>query len=180
MRRLTCLIAPLTLLLSAPALAKDKDAKDQAPAVQPQVFQAVVDCRKLTDSAARLACYDASVAALAGAADAKQVLVVDRATTEKTKRGLFGLSLPKIKLFGDNDDIEVNKIESTITAVSSTRDGSAIFVLADGARWKQTEGRDTFAKAGQKIEIAKGAMGSYFARINGQAGVRVMRLPQAQ
>jgi hypothetical protein len=177
MRRLTCLIAPLTLLLSAPALAKDKE---QAPAVQPQVFQAVVDCRKLTDSAARLACYDASVAALAGAADTKQVLVVDRATTEKTKRGLFGLSLPKIKLFGDNDDVEIDKIESTITAVSSSRDGSAIFVLADGARWKQTEGRDTFAKAGQKIEITKGSLGSYFARINGQSGVRVIRLPQTQ
>lgn len=178
MRRLTCLIAPLTLLLSAPALAKDKDAKDQAPAVQPQVFQAVVDCRKLTDSAARLACYDASVAALAGAAEAKQVLVVDRATTEKTKRSLFGLSLPKIKLFGENDDVEIEKIESTITAVSSARDGSAIFVLADGGRWKQTEGRDTFAKAGQKIEIVKGSLGGYFARINGQSGVRVIRLPQ--
>ncbi|MEY4952456.1 MAG: hypothetical protein RL299_880 [Pseudomonadota bacterium] len=174
MRRLSCLLIPATLLLSAPALAKDKD-----PAVQPQVFQAVVDCRKLTDSAARLACYDASVAALAGAAEAKQVLVVDRATTEKTKRSLFGLSLPKIKLFGDNDDVEIEKIESTITSVSSARDGSAIFVLADGARWKQTEGRDTFAKAGQKIEITKGSLGSYFARINGQSGVRVIRLPQS-
>ena len=29
-------------------------------------------------------------------------------------------------------------------------------VLADGARWKQTEGRDTFAKAGQKIEFFEG------------------------
>lgn len=177
MRRLTCLIVPAFALLAAPALAKDKDVKDKVPAVQPQVFQAVIDCRKLADSAARLACFDASVAALAGAADTKQVLVVDRATTEKTKRGLFGLSLPKIKLFGDNDDVDVDRIESTITAVSSTRDGMAVFVLEDGARWKQTEGRDTFAKAGQKIEVRRGAMGSYFARINGQAGVRVVRLP---
>ena len=172
MRRLPCLIIPAAILTSAPALAKD-----QPPAVQPKVFQAVVDCRKLADPAERLACYDKSVDALASAADAKQVLVVDRATTEKTKRSLFGLSLPKIKLFGDNDDVEIEKIESTITSVTSSRDGSAVFVLADGARWKQTEGRDTFAKSGQKIEIRRGAMGSYFARINGQAGVRVIRLP---
>ena len=175
MRRLICLTVSAALLLGAPA-----QAKDQAPPVQPQVFQAVVDCRKLVDPAQRLACYDKSVDALASAAEAKQVLVVDRSTTEKTKRSLFGLSLPKIKLFGDNDDIEIEKVESTIAAVSSTRDGSAIFVLADGARWKQTEGRDTFAKAGQKIEIRRGSMGSFFARINGQSGVRVIRLPQAQ
>jgi hypothetical protein len=172
MRRLPCLIIPAAILTSAPALAKD-----QPPAVQPQVFQAVVDCRKLADPAARLACYDKSVDALASAADAKQVLVVDRATTEKTKRSLFGLSLPRIKLFGDNDDVEIEKIESTINSVTSSRDGSAVFVLADGARWKQTDGRDTFAKSGQKIEIRRGAMGGYFARINGQAGVRVIRLP---
>lgn len=175
MRRSSHLIVPLALLFGAPAMAQDP-----ARPVQPQVFQAVVDCRTLTDSAARLACYDAKVAELAGAAEAKQVLVVDRATTEKTKRGLFGLSLPKIKLFGDNDDVEIEKIESTITAVSSARDGSVIFVLTDGARWKQTDGRDTFAKAGQKIEIAKGSLGSFFARINGQSGVRVIRLPQLQ
>jgi len=175
MRRLICLSIPAAVLLGAPALAKDQPAP-----VQPQVFQAVVDCRKLADAGQRLTCYDKSVDALASAAEAKQVLVVDRATTEKTKRSLFGLSLPKIKLFGDNDDVEVEKVESTITAVSSTRDGSAIFVLADGARWKQTDGRDTWAKAGQKIEISRGSLGGYFARINGQAGVRVIRLPQSQ
>ncbi|MFO1255036.1 MAG: hypothetical protein U1E37_05135 [Sphingomonadaceae bacterium] len=174
MRRLLCLIAPAAALLVSPALAKDKD---QPAAAQPQVFQAVVDCRKLAGDAERLACYDRSVDALASAADSKQVLVVDRATTEKTKRSLFGLSLPRIKLFGENDDVEIEKIESTLTAVSSARDGSAIFVLADGARWKQTDGRDTFAKAGQTIEIRKGSLGSYFARINGQSGVRVIRLP---
>lgn len=155
-------------------------AKDQAPLPQPAVFQAVLDCKTIADPTARLSCYDQKTQALADAAKANDVLVVDRATARKTKRSLFGLSLPKIKLFGDNDDEEIDQLDSTISSAYSARDGMTVFVLPDGARWKQTEGRDTFPKAGQKIVIVKGSLGGYFARVNGQAGVRVMRLPQAQ
>jgi hypothetical protein len=160
---------------AAPALAKD-----QAPLPQPAVFQAVLDCKTLADPAARLACFDKTTQALADAAKTNEVLVVDRTTARNTKRSLFGLSLPRIKLFGDNDVEEIAQIDSTIASTYSARDGATVFVLPDGARWKQTEGRDTFAKAGQKIVIVKGSLGGYFARVNGQAGVRVMRLPQSQ
>lgn len=174
--RQTIYVASMVLAFTtAPALAKD-----QTPAAQPAVFQAVLDCKTLTDPAARLACFDQSTQALADAAKTNDVLVVDRATVRKTKRGLFGLSLPRIKLFGDNDDEEIEQIDSTIASTYSARDGATVFVLPDGARWKQTEGRDTFARAGQKIVIVKGSLGGYFARVNGQAGVRVMRLPQSQ
>lgn len=174
--RQTIYVASMVLAFTtAPALAKD-----QTSTAQPAVFQAVLDCKTLTDPAARLACFDQTTQALADAAKTNDVLVVDRATVRKTKRGLFGLSLPRIKLFGDNDDEEIEQIDSTIASTYSARDGATVFVLPDGARWKQTEGRDTFARAGQKIVIVKGSLGGYFARVNGQAGVRVMRLPQSQ
>lgn len=160
--------------LCAPAGAKDKD-QDLSTA-PPPVYQGVLDCRAMTDPAARLACFDKSVAAMADATIKKDLVVIDRATIRETKRGLFGISLPKIKIFGGNDDVEVNQIESTLTSAYSSRDGMAVFVLADGSRWKQTEGRDTFPKAGQKIVVKRGALGGFMANVNGQPGVRVIRL----
>lgn len=155
-------------------------AKDEPDLAQPAVFKAVIDCKAITDPSARLACFDKAVTALASAADARDVLVVDRATARKTKRSLFGLALPKIKLFGDNDDEEIDQIETTIASAYDAKDGLTIFVLPDGARWKQTEGRYTYPKAGQAIVIKRASLGSFFARVNNQAAVRVVRLPQSQ
>lgn len=171
MRQTAFITAIGAALLSVPATAKE--AESYAP---PAVLKAVLDCRTIADATARLACFDRSAEALESAATSKEVLVVDRDTARKTKRGLFGLALPKLKLFGDGDDEEVDEIESKIASTYTTRDGAAVFVLEDGARWKQTDGRDTYAKAGQPIMIRKGALGSFFARVNNQPGVRVVRV----
>lgn len=174
MFRPTPTFAGLCLLVAAlPAQAKDKPLDGPPPAV----FQAVVDCKALSDPAARLACYDKAVSAMDAARTAKELVVTDRAAVREAKRGLFGLSLPSIKLFGggDNDDDEVKEIESKISAIRMASDGFPVFTLEDGARWKQTDGRNTFPKAGQKIRIRKASLGSYVASIDGQPGVRVIR-----
>lgn len=168
---LAVIIAASSALASSPAIAGEADT-----APQPTVLKAVLDCRTIVDPAARLACFDRSAAALDTAAATKEVLVVDRDTARKTKRGLFGLALPKLKLFGDNDDEEVDQIESKIASSYTGKDGSTVFVLEDGARWKQTDGRETYPKAGQPIVVRKGALGSFFARVNNQPGVRVIRV----
>lgn len=164
-------IALAAMLMSSPAIAREAEAMQQ-----PAVLKAVLDCRTIADPATRLMCFDRSAAALATAAAAKDVLVVDRDTARKTKRGLFGLTLPKVKIFGDNDDEEVDQIESSIASTYTSKDGATVFVLEDGARWKQTDGRDTYPKAGQPIVVRKGALGSFFARVNNQPGVRVIRV----
>jgi len=165
-----CLIAA-----ALPAQAKDKDKPLDGPA--PAVFQAVIDCKAQNDPAARLACYDKAVSAMDAARAAKDLVVTDRAAVREARRGLFGLSLPSLKLFGggDNDDDEVKEIESKIAGIRMASDGFPVFVLEDGARWKQTDGRNTFPKAGQKIKIRKATLGSYMASIEGQPGVRVTR-----
>ena len=166
--------APAVALAASPAAGQDRD--QPAP---PPVYQAVMACEAITDSAQRLACFDRSVAALKAATNAREVVVVDRGTVREARRGLFGLSLPRIKLFGGDDDTEeVTAIDSTITGVRVAQDGMPVFVLADGARWKQTEGRNVFAKAGHAIHIKRAAMGSYMANINKQPGIRVIRLAQ--
>lgn len=163
--------------VSTPALAKDKDEK-VAP---PPVYQAVVDCRTIADAAQRLACFDRTVEVMASATSDKELVILDRATMRETRKGLFGFNLPKLKLFGGGDEDprdEVKQIDSTIAGIRSAKDGLPVFTIEDGARWKQTEGRNVFPKIGQKITIKAAALGSYMASINGRAGVRVMRLPE--
>ena len=158
---------------SNPALAKDKDQVMQTPAT----YQAVLDCKPIADPSARLACYDQKVATLAAAVRDRQLVIADRESIREARRGLFGLRLPQLKLFGgDGDAEEVQQIESTITAVRSASDGMPIFVLADESRWKQTDGRTLFAKAGGKIRVRRTAMGGYMANVDGQTAVRVVRL----
>ena len=163
--------------VATPALAKDKN-ESIAP---PPVYQAVVDCRTIADGAQRLACFDRTVEVMAGATAEKELVVIDRATMRETRKGLFGFNLPKLKLFGGGDEDErdeVKQIDSTISGIRSAKDGLPIFTIEDGARWKQTDGRNVFPKVGQKITIKAASLGSYMASINGRAGVRVMRLPE--
>jgi hypothetical protein len=159
-------------LLAAPALADD----DRQPPAPPPVFQAVVDCRALTDAAARLACFDRTVEAMATASSASELAVFDRTTMHEARRGIFGLGLPRLRLFNSSQSEEVNEIDGTISAIRSSGDGFPIFVLEDGARWKQTEGRNLFPRAGNPIHIRRAAMGSYMANVAGQPAVRVIRL----
>jgi hypothetical protein len=167
------------LALAGVFAAGSAGAQDRDQPQPPAVYQAVIDCDAIAEAAERLACFDRSVAALKAATRAREVVVVDRGTVREARRGLFGLSLPRIKLFGNDDDTEeVTAIDSTIASVRMAPDRMPIFVLADGARWKQTEGRNVFAKAGQPIHIKRGALGSYVANVNKQPGVRVVRLAQ--
>lgn len=162
--------------LASPLAARDKPA---TPATAPAIYQAVVDCRAIAEAAQRLACFDRTVGAMARAGETRDLVVLDRETMRETRKGLFGFSLPKLKLFGGGDvdaRDEVREIESTIAGVRIADDGMPILTIAEGARWKQTEGRNVFPKAGQKIRIRSGALGSYFASVEGKAGVRVTRL----
>ena len=164
-------------IFAGPACAKDSN---KAPA-SPAVYQAVVDCRALADAAQRLVCFDRTVGEMAAATSSKDLVILDRAAMRETRKGLFGFSLPKLKLFGGGSDDaderdQVKELESTITGIRSANDGFAIFTIEDGAHWKQTDGRNLFPKVGNKIKIKRAAMGSYMAAIEGRSGIRVMRL----
>jgi hypothetical protein len=172
--RSVALIALALAATAMPALAKDKDKDISGP--PPPAFQAVIDCKALIDPASRLACYDKAVAAMDAARVSNDLVVADRATVREAKKGLFGLTLPRLKLFGDGGDDDVTEIESKITAIRVGQDRFPIFTLEDGARWKQTEGRDTFPKVGHTIRIRNGAMGGFLANVNNKPAIRVIRL----
>lgn len=163
--------AAIVATLPAGLVAKDSDL--QTP---PPVFQAVLDCKLIVDSTERLACYDRTVESMQTASQQKDLVVADRESVREAKKGLFGLSLPNLKLFGSGKDDEINEIESKVKSFQDIADGKVIFVLEDGARWKQTDGRQQFLKTGDTVIIKKAALGSYMAKINGRPAIRVMRL----
>ena len=152
--------------------AKDKDT----PSPPPPIFQSVLDCEAIAESTARLSCFDRTVAAMKAASTQGELAVFDRGTMREARRGIFGLGLPKLKLFSGRESEEVRSIDSTITGLRRANDGMPIFVLEDGSRWKQTEGRNVFAKAGDPIHVRQAALGSYMANVKKQPGVRVIRI----
>ncbi len=162
------------LALAAPLTAKTQPLSAAPP---PKIFTDVIQCRTITDNAERLACFDRSVGTLASAQANKEVYVADKEAMREARKGLFGFSLPKMKIFSDDDmEQEVDSIESTIVASVPSKNGY-IFTLKDGARWMQTDGAYMDKpKPGSTIRIKRAALGSYFGTINKNPGVRVERL----
>lgn len=166
----------LLALGAAPASAKDKEA----PAT-PVPVQQVYACRDIADAGARLACFDLQVAALQQAEQARDVTMFDRAAGQKARRGLFGFTLRDLPFFGgdgEEDDADrITRLETTVKWARRYDMDKLRFEIEDGAVWAQTDQvvlpRDP--KAGDKVVIYPGAMGSYFAEISGQKRVRVRR-----
>ncbi len=155
------------------------DAKEK-PVERPAIFQKLVDCKLIVESNARLVCYDTQVEALDSAEKSEDIVVVDKQQIKKANRGLFGLSVPKIgTLFGKDDKKEndIDEIETVINTARSGPDGNWSFVLEDGARWVQIDGKSfNGAKKGDIIKIRKASMGSYLANVGKSAAIRIKRL----
>jgi hypothetical protein len=163
--------AILGVVVAVPAPAKDFPKTST-----PKLFEEVVNCRTIQDSAERLACYDRGVAALDTAQKSNELYVADKAAMKEARKGLFGFALPNLKLFGDEDLGDLNELETTVAGVSTGSRGY-IITLPDGARWAQTDKRYMDQpKIGAKIKIEKAALGSYMASINGKPGFRVERI----
>ncbi len=168
-------IAVLGMVAAVPA-----SAQEIPRTATPKLFEDVVNCRAIQDSAARLACYDRGVAALDTAQKSNELYVADKAAMSEARRGLFGFGLPKLKIFGDEDLGDLDELETTIAGVSSGQRGF-VFTLPDGARWMQTDKRYMDKpKVGAKIRIKKAALGSYMANIEKRPGFRVERINTGQ
>lgn len=159
----------------APALAADKA---DAEVERPQILTDLVACKAIADPAERLACYDQRVASLDTATRNRDVIVADRETMKEARRGLFGLKLPSVRLFGGGESEAVTEIEGVIKSASQNGFGKWEFVLEDGARWVQTDTKaiPRYPRPGFKIVIREAAMGSYLAKVDGQIAVRVKRV----
>ena len=164
----------IALLAAAPAAAQDKPA-------QPRLMAAIEACRAIQADAARLACFDREAAVLVGAVRAGEVTVVNRTDMRNARRSLFGFSLPKLPFFSGDKSAEedVDQLVSTVRSVQPIANDRYRITIADGdAVWEtvDTPMRFNQPRAGDKIVIRKGALGSYFLRVGTQLGVKGRRI----
>lgn len=167
-----------SIAYSSPALAADKDKAVSAP---PAIYTDLVACKSIAEAEQRLACFDEKVAALETAQANNQVVIADREQVREARRGLFGLSLPRIKLFdGDGDEgDQIDQIEGKIASARASRGGKWVIKLEDGAVWQQTDTpRSTSRKpkAGDSIAIKRGSLGSFVAKVNDGRAFKVKRI----
>jgi hypothetical protein len=145
----------------------------------PPIVGEVVKCRSETDDARRLACYDRAAGALEKATSDGSIAVVSREDVRKTRRSLFGFTLPKLPFFSGDDSAEADtpdEIETSVKSARMTRDGNYTLVMADDAVWRTTEPLRKLPKTGDKVKIKKAALGSYFLSVAGLRGVRALRV----
>ncbi|WP_114952769.1 hypothetical protein [Sphingosinicella terrae] len=178
MKRLILSVAAAAAAVPAVALAAQQS---EEPPRRPELFEALVSCRAVTEDAARLRCFDEAAANLQAATERRDVVVVDRAQVRESRRRLFGLALPRLPIFGGNadeeDEEEVASIDSQV--VSARQDGSGRWVvtLEDGSIWAQVDDNMLALRPrqGQPVRVNRGALGSYMMRVNNQPGIRVRR-----
>jgi hypothetical protein len=169
-------------LLAAAPVAALAQRQAAAPPPRPQAFEALVRCRSIAEPDARLQCFDAAAAALQTAQERREVVVVDRAQVREGRRRLFGLTLPRIPIFGggdddDDDQDQVRTVEGVISEASQDNLGHWSVALQDGAVWVQTDNNRLALRPrpGHRVVINRGAMGSFMMRVNNQPGIRVRR-----
>jgi hypothetical protein len=155
------LVACAALAAAAVAAAPPEPKK---PEERAQELQKLLDCRKLADSTARLACFDAAAAAFDQAEAKGDIVVVNREQARKVRRQAFGFALPSMSLFerGEKPE-EINTVQGTVAAVRQNGAGKWVIRLEDGATWVQVDTNDITPdpKPGETVEIRRASLGSY-------------------
>lgn len=166
------LVAGIALAAACPAMAQQSDSN---------AADAVASCRNVADSAERLACFDKAAAEFVAARERKDLVVLDRADVRKTRRSLFGFTLPRIKLFGDGDREEADKedikeIDAKVVSVGEVAPDRWSVKLDDGTQWLTVEGSRGFPpQPRESVNIRRGALGSYLAQFSKRRMIRVRR-----
>ena len=155
----------------------------QAAADEPSASGAVASlrrCQAIAVDAERLRCFDAAAAALVTSVERKDVIVTDRQEIRRTKRSLFGFSLPRIGPFSqqpDERDAEgVAKLTGPLKSVGVLRGGLLRFVVEEGAVWETTEMVPFPPKVGSEATIRRAALGSYLVRFSSGRTFRARRV----
>lgn len=169
-----CALAVLTPL---PAMAKE----DDKTVARPEIYQQISACRAITDPEERLKCYDRSTEQFVTAVEDKSLVVLDKQEVQKTRRSLFGFSLPKLPFFSNDNEKGEDKdafteITTKIAAARPAALGHWQIKIEEGAWWETTESMVREPEPGDEVNIRQAALGSYFLKLNGSRAVRAKRI----
>jgi hypothetical protein len=165
--------AGLAVILAGPAAAQTAAKPGRAGALQ-----AVVDCRAVTDPAARLACYDKAAADLDVAEAKGDVVVVDRAQVREARKAAFGFNfqMPTFLTQGESPEV-LNRLDTVVASARKDPHGKLKIKMEDGAVWNQIDSTQLrkAPEPGTKIEIRTASLGSFFLKIEGLGTIRAKR-----
>jgi hypothetical protein len=148
-------------------------------------------CADITDSVARLKCFDAAVPRAKSALGAPVAPQLTKEQEEAASRQMFGLpraDKPVVKAedFGKPPEPagpkEVEEITANVREFAKTPRGKAIFILDNGQVWRQLDADSTNVLEPRegttmKVTIELGFLRSYNLTIEGRNGlIKVTRL----
>ena len=141
-------------------------------------LEGVLACRAVTDSAARLACFDRETAALerapaSSAAPQPAATVLDA----QQSFGVIGSPMAASEGTAGARPAELAKLEGHIVALALTGKGRTLFTLDNTQVWRQLESDgDVLAKLGDSATISRGVLGSYWLQLKSGRGCKVTRV----
>ncbi len=159
-------------------------ATSAAPKPRAPELQAIVDCRAISDRDARLACYDKAADRLDQAEASGQVVVVNREQVRSVKKDIFGLQLPSLDIFSATGrkgpgaaSEEIDHLDGVVKSAWRGEGGRWNIALETGAVWRQTDNYELGRPphTGSKVEIRRGAFGSFFMKVDGQEAFKAHR-----
>jgi len=168
-----CLMGALAVSVAAGA-AWAADPQGTAPAVK-----AVIQCRAITDTTERLACYDKTVDAMAGADAKGDLITLDQEQRKAIRHQAFGFTMPSFTLFDKGEKPEeASKATFKIAQAWQDLEHKWNFKLETGAgggatHTNQKKNNPPPRTGGDK---SNGARGSFFMKVDGQQAIRVMRV----
>ena len=174
MRKFIVIAVVCAVVSAGTAQAQRKRAEVGTPAQ----MQRLMACRAVASAEERLACFDREAAATAQAIANKDLAFIDRERARDASRSLFGFSIPNFGgIFGGYDD-QVKQIESTVTKSGRNAFGGWIFYLADKSVWSQQDDWPLGLppRAGDKVVVKRGILGSFTLRLNKQPEIKVKRI----
>lgn len=143
----TLMLTALAIGASTPAIAK----KSQSSA--DKMLDALVECQSISDVTQRLVCFDTRVNEL------KVARVRDKSF-----------------LASHDERQQFTPIDATAANIAEVGEGQWLLVLSDGSIWRTTEAIRFEPKKGDKVHVAKGALGAYLANIAKERAIRVRPL----
>jgi hypothetical protein len=166
--------AAAATVAAAPALAQaDRNA----------VLNVLVECAKIDDPTARLACYDNNIKNAGGVARSTvpgRVRVQGGGAPIAGNEGPSGFGRENLRTEErfTGPPGQLQSIRPKVTAVAPREPGKYLVTLEDGAQWVFAQSvRNDYRVpvAGSIVEIERGAMGSFLMHYDGQGPVQVIR-----
>jgi hypothetical protein len=135
---------------------------------------ALLACRGIQASAARLACFDRESAALA----AKPTPAASGSLNPRDTFGLAPMAVAARAEAAVHAPKPLDSMTAHIMSVSRAADGREIFTLDNHQVWVQLipDGNWLDARPGERAQISHGWLGSYWLRLPSDRGFKVTRV----